>query len=72
MVKGQKVRLRASPRAARDWGVAVGAEGAVLCQYRLAKLNQRECIDVKFDADTIVWGAPAAAFEEVADVPRRR
>lgn len=66
MRKGQRIRLRASPRAARDWGVTVGAEGTVLCQYKtMTRLNEKDCVDVKFGVGTIVWGAPIAAFEEV-------
>lgn len=69
MKKGQRIRLRASDRAARDWGVSVGAEGVVICQYELlaAGLTTRECVDVKFGSDTIVWGAPATAFEVVGE-----
>ena len=69
MRKGQRIRLRASDRAARDWGVSVGAEGVVLCQYELlaAGLTARECVDVKFGASTIIWGAPATAFEVVGE-----
>ena len=69
MKKGQRIRLRASARAARDWGVSVGAEGVVICQYELlaAGLTARECVDVKFSAGTIVWGAPVAAFEIIGE-----
>jgi hypothetical protein len=69
MKKGQRIRFRASDRAARDWGVSVGAEGVVMCRYELlaAGLAARECVDVKFGADTIVWGAPVAAFEIIAE-----
>ena len=72
--KGQRIRFRASDRAARDWGISVGAEGVVLCQYHLlaGAPNARECVDVKFGANTIVWGAPSAAFEVVADCAQPR
>ena len=73
MRKGQKIRLRASPRAARDWGVTVGAEGTVLCQYTTTnRLNEKDCVDVIFGASTIVWGAPTAAFEEIAEASQVR
>jgi hypothetical protein len=74
MQKGQRIRLRASDRAARDWGVSVGAEGVVICQYELlaAGIAARECVDVKFGADTIVWGAPVAAFEIVNEAAQPR
>ncbi len=67
MRKGQRVRLRASSQAARDWGVSTGAEGAVICQYRLLKARAAnpERIDVQFGPKTVVWGAPATAFEVV-------
>jgi hypothetical protein len=72
--KGQRIRFRASDRAARDWGISVGAEGVVLCQYRLhaGAPEARECVDVKFGGGTIVWGAPAAAFEEVGEACQAR
>ncbi len=73
MRKGQRIRLRASPRAARDWGVVVGAEGTVICQYKLmTRLNEKDCVDVRFGAGTIVWGAPTAAFEEIGEIPQAR
>lgn len=74
MRKGQRIRLRASDRAARDWGVAVGAEGVVICQYRLLAggPDSGECVDVKFDPGTIVWGAPIAAFEVVGEPSQGR
>ncbi len=74
MRKGQRIRFRASDRAARDWGISVGAEGVVLCQYQLlaGAANARECVDVKFGGGTIVWGAPVAAFEEISEVCQAR
>jgi hypothetical protein len=68
MRKGQRIRLSASARAARDWGVSVGAVGTVLCLYRTTtRLNEKNCVDVSFGAGMIVWGAPVSAFEVIAD-----
>ena len=61
MKKGQRIRLRPSVRAAQDWGVSNDAEGVVLC----GPSSSAEWVDVKFGANTIVWGAPAGAFIEV-------
>jgi hypothetical protein len=74
MGKGERIRLRASPRAARDWGISVGAEGVVICKYRLlaAGPNAGECVDVEFGPGTIVWGAPIAAFEIVGEATQPR
>ena len=57
MRKGQRVRFRASSQAARDWGISSGAEGGVICQYRLltARAENAERIDVRFGPQTIVW-----------------
>lgn len=70
MKKGQKIRVRASMRAATDWGVAAGAEGVVLCGYRVTARGRTagECVDVLFGSNVVVWGAPVAAFEEVGEV----
>ncbi|MGO9741405.1 MAG: hypothetical protein ACLPN5_07820 [Roseiarcus sp.] len=69
MQKGQTIRVRATPVAARDWGVSVGALGVVLCHYNLVARGRDfgECVDVRFGPKIIVWGAPASAFEEVAE-----
>ena len=67
MKKGQRIRLRPSVRAAQDWGVSNDAEGVVLCRYLTLSgpSSSAEWVDVKFGANTIVWGAPAGAFIEV-------
>jgi len=69
MRKGQRVRLRASAQAARDWGVSVGVEGAVLCEYniRAGLSGSRACVDVRIGPETVIWGAPSRAFEVVAE-----
>ena len=56
-------------KAAHDWGVKVGAEGVVLCRYRLVARGRENDIrvDVRFESGVVVWGAPVAAFEEVAE-----
>jgi len=70
MKKGQRIRVRPTTRAVVEWGVAVGAEGVVLCQYRLAARGRPagDCVDVRFGPNRIVWGAPVAAFEEIGEV----
>lgn len=70
MKKGQRIRVRPTTRAVVEWGVAVGAEGVVLCQYRVAARGRPvgECVDVRFGPNRIVWGAPVAAFEEISEV----
>ncbi len=69
MKKGQKIRLKASARAARDWGVPTGSEGVVLCEYRLVTraAPPKECVDVQFGSGAIIWGAPSAVFEEISE-----
>jgi len=69
MHKGQRIRVRPSIRAPVDWGVGMGAEGVVLCQYRVLARGRaaNECVDVRFSANIIVWGAPVTAFEEVTE-----
>ena len=56
-------------KAAQDWGVRVGAEGVVLCRYSLVARGRENDIrvDVHFEPGVVVWGAPVAAFEEVAE-----
>ena len=59
-------------KAAHDWGVSVGAEGVVLCRYSLVARGRENDVrlDVHFGPGVVVWGAPVAAFEEVAE-PRQ-
>ena len=70
MKKGQKIRMRALSRAARDWGVCAGAEGVVICRYQVVHRGApvAECVDVRFSPNVVVWGAPVAAFEEVKEL----
>ena len=73
MNKGQMIRLRPSSRAGLEWRIPREAVGTVLCRYRIYAGSPRatELIDVRFNAETVIWGAPAAEFEEVALAPRR-
>ena len=66
-----KIRLKPTSPAAREWQVPPGAEGTVLCRYRIlaARPLAPERIDVRFGPRLVVWGAPAAEFEEVAAAP---
>jgi hypothetical protein len=67
--KGQRIRLRQSSLAAREWGLPLDAEGVVICEYRLLADRSGACelVDVRFDAKTIVWGAPAKEFEPISE-----
>jgi hypothetical protein len=42
--------------------------GTVICRYQVYAGSPREAekVDVKFNPETIVWGAPATEFEEIA------
>jgi hypothetical protein len=57
---GQKVRIRSSSVAAREWHVPRGAEGTILCRYRLLKGGDSAPfrLDVRFSSKLVVWGAP--------------
>ena len=67
MQVGQKVRIRSSSVAAREWHVPRGAEGTILCRYRLLKGGESAPfrLDVRFSAKLVVWGAPDEEFEPV-------
>jgi hypothetical protein len=71
MKKGQQIRLKRSSRAAQEWNVPNGAEGTVICHYRLfaGGPSASDRLDVRFSARTIVWGAPATEFELIAEGP---
>ena len=68
MKTGQRVRLRsASPIARRDH-TAAAAIGTVLCSYKVrARSGFPERVDVRFSADTVMWGVAANEFETVED-----
>jgi hypothetical protein len=67
MQVGQKVKIRSSSVAAREWHIPRGAEGTILCRYRL--LNGGDSapfrLDVRFSSKLVVWGAPDEEFEPV-------
>jgi len=71
MQNEQRIRLKRSSPAAREWQVPPGAEGTVICRYRI--LSDRpiasDRLDVRFGPRLVVWGAPAAEFETVAAPP---
>ena len=64
METGQKVCLKPDSALAREWELPSGAEGVVLCSYRLVNnLSQHvERVDVQFGERTIVWGAPSGLY----------
>ena len=66
------VRLKASSPLAREWNIPPGAEGTVICRYRMLARRSvvPERMDVRFGPHKVVWGAPAIEFEPVGEVPR--
>lgn len=71
---GQKVRVRPSSAAAHEWRIPRGAEGTVLCRYRLLKANNSapQRLDVMFEPKLIVWGARDVDFEPIPDSEEER
>jgi hypothetical protein len=65
---GQRIRLKPSSRAAREWNVPPGAEGTVICRYRILadRPLASDRLDVRFGPQRVVWGAPAVEFEPIA------
>jgi hypothetical protein len=63
----QRIRLKPTSPAAREWNVPPGAEGTVLCRYRILGANSAAAdrLDVRFGPRLVVWGAPAAEFEAI-------
>ena len=74
MKTGQTIRLRHSARAALEWRIPSEAVGTVICRYQVFAGSPRaaELLDVEFNLDPklIVWGAPAAEFEEIVESPQ--
>jgi len=67
MMTGEKVRLKTASPFARRLNLPNGAEGAVLCRYRLLRGgSSAQRLDVQFGPELFVWGAPAEAFEPAA------
>ena len=66
---GQKVRVRPSSPAARDWQIPRDAEGTVICQYRLLRggPSVADRVDVRFSPKLVVWGAPSCEFETIGE-----
>ena len=64
---GQKVRVKPSSVVAREWHIPRGAEGTILCRYRLLKGGESAParVDVKFEPELMVWGAPDVDFEPI-------
>lgn len=71
MTSEPRIRLKPSSPAAREWQVPPGAEGTVLCRYKIlsARPLAPDRIDVRFGPRLVVWGAPAAEFEDIAGPP---
>jgi len=71
MQKGERIRLRPASPGAREWRLPHEAEGTVLCRYRVfaGRPGASDRVDVCFSPETVVWGAPAAEFEPVAEDP---
>ena len=69
MRKGQRIRLRSAALAAREWGLPGDAVGEVICLYSVltSRGGHSDRVDVRFNKQTIIWGAPAAVFEPIAE-----
>jgi len=70
MEKGERIRLRPASPGAREWGLPREAEGTVLCHYRVfaGRPGASDRMDVRFvNQNTVIWGAPATAFEPIGD-----
>jgi hypothetical protein len=67
---GQRIRLRASSRAASEWKIPPEAEGTVICHYRIlaGSSGASDRLDVRFSPKTVIWGAPAAEFEVIGEI----
>jgi hypothetical protein len=68
MTTVEKVRLKTASPYARRLNLPNGAEGAVLCRYRLLRGGaSAQRLDVQFGPELFVWGAPADAFEAASE-----
>jgi hypothetical protein len=73
MITGQRIRLRAQSRLAREWNLPNNAQGTLICRYQiLARDLAPDRLDVRFNSRLVVWGAPAAEFEPIEDPQPRR
>jgi hypothetical protein len=64
---GQKVTVKPLSSVAREWHIPSGAEGIVLCRYRLLNSDNDapHRLDVRFEPKLTVWGAPDIDFEPI-------
>jgi hypothetical protein len=71
MKTGQKIRLRSSSRGGLEWRIPRESVGTVICCYQVFAGSPRasDRVDVQFNPETIVWGAPAREFEEIPEFP---
>ena len=71
MKTGQKIRLRSSSRGGLEWRIPRESVGTVICCYQVFAGSPRasDRVDVQFNPETIVWGAPAREFEETPELP---
>ena len=74
MDPGQRVRLRPSSPVGSDWKIPSGAEGTILCRYRLlrAPRGAPDRVDVRFSPKLVVWGASSVEFEAVDETSLAR
>ena len=70
MKPGQTVRVKPASRLESEWNLQPGAEGTVICQYRILSGISAACerVDVKFPQNTMIWGAAAQEFLEIGDL----
>jgi hypothetical protein len=69
MRAGQKVRLKSASPLKQRLNLPPGAQGAVLCAYRLLRSADLEPhrVDVRFGPELVVWGAPDDQFEAIEE-----
>ena len=74
MIVGQRIRLRAQSRLAREWDIPPEAEGTLICEYQVRARNFEagDRLDVRFNKSLVVWGAPASEFETVDETRQTR
>jgi hypothetical protein len=68
METGQKVRFKEASPLSLELKIPRGAQGAVLCRYRLLRgENKTHRLDVRFGPQLVVWGAPDDQFETIEE-----
>jgi hypothetical protein len=69
MEVGQRVRVSAASNVARGLDLPHGAQGTVICTYRLLTGTQAASgrLDVRFSprVRVVAWGVPESAFEPI-------